>query len=127
MGSDRVEHLAELIAYAVLLFTLAILPLAFALHDPMKNPLFVGPASLASHSCGSSHDFLDQDNRIDFEEGYLEHMKDGETRTLRVDIPSDLANLLDQVKIISGKSKRDTVIQALRLLFDSDPEGIKRE
>jgi len=54
-------------------------------------------------------------------------MKEGETRTLRVDIPSDLANLLDQVKIISGKSKRDTVVQALRLLFDSDPKGIKRE
>ena len=64
---------------------------------------------------------------MDIVEGCLEHMKEDKTRTLRVDIPSDLANLLDQVKIISGKSKRDTVIQALRLLFDSDPKGIKRE
>ena len=41
-------HPAELVAYAVLLFTLAILPLILALHSPAKDPLFVGPASLVS-------------------------------------------------------------------------------
>jgi hypothetical protein len=48
LGSDCFVHPAELVAYAVLLLTLAIVPLAFALHDPGKDPLFVGPASLLS-------------------------------------------------------------------------------
>ena len=54
---------------------------------------------------------------MDIVEGCLEHMKEDKTRTLRVDIPSDLANLLDQVKIISGKKKKDAVISALELFF----------
>jgi hypothetical protein len=45
-------------------------------------------------------------------------MKDGETRTLRVDIPSNLANLLDQCKVLTGKKKTEAVIEALRQYFD---------
>jgi len=45
LGSDYFTHPAEAIAYAVLLFTLAILPLALALSGPSKDPLFVASAS----------------------------------------------------------------------------------
>ena len=42
------EHPAEAVAYAVLLFTLAILPLAFALDSSAKDPLLIASASLVS-------------------------------------------------------------------------------
>lgn len=48
MAFDHIDHPEELRAYAFLMFTLAILPLTFALHNPTKDPLFVGPATLVS-------------------------------------------------------------------------------
>ncbi len=35
-------------------------------------------------------------------------------RRLRVDIPKDLADILDQIKILEGKNKREVVEEALR-------------
>jgi hypothetical protein len=52
-------------------------------------------------------------------------MKDVETRTLRVDIPSDLANLLDQWKLLKGGKKKDIVVKALRILFESFDDPAK--
>ncbi len=39
-------------------------------------------------------------------------MKEGETRILRVDIPSDLANLLDQWKLLKGEKKSNLVVMS---------------
>jgi len=54
-------------------------------------------------------------------------MREVETRTLRVDIPFDLANLLDQCKLLGRKKKTEMVIEALRHYFghlnESDRES----
>ena len=76
---------------------------------------------------GRSNDLLDQDDWGSLEEGCLEHMREVETRTLRVDIPFDLANLLDQCKLLGRKKKTEMVIEALRHYFghlnESDRES----
>ena len=48
ISTKGVQHPAEIIAYAILLFTLAILPLAFALDSSAKDPLLIASASLVS-------------------------------------------------------------------------------
>jgi hypothetical protein len=52
-------------------------------------------------------------------------MKERETRTLRVEIPSDLANLLDQWKLLKRYMKRDIVGQALNSFLDSLDDFLK--
>jgi hypothetical protein len=46
-------------------------------------------------------------------------MKEGELRTLRVDISSRRAQLLDQLRIVTGKKKRQIVEEALEMFAAS--------
>jgi len=45
-------------------------------------------------------------------------MENRDLRTLRVEISSRRAQLLDQLRIVTGKKKTETVIEALRQFFD---------
>ncbi len=47
-----------------------------------------------------------------------------ETRTLRVEISPRMANLLDQIKMLEGKAKKEVVEEALEsYLVSSDHRG----